>query len=206
SSRRVRITRRVETLISAFTQEYGRQPTPLELWRISEKATLSTRPRKQARFSGPGKQVAAWERKYRDSGLGSLAKLPRKCVGRIKPGAAADPVVYDWESASAQIEGIIAAAVARVQDTKSIYTRHDVLRRINDELPDFLGALPPEQIRRMLEELTDRALDSMGPAQVRMLRAEEAVPAPQELRDENGDSVYDSPKAMSPTRRERDPH
>lgn len=190
STRSAHISVNVERDLAAFVEAYGRQPTALELWQISEQATLDTRPHKQKKLPSVEQRIAAWDRACAAHGASPLADLPELFLGRMSQGTSPQAVVYDWESAAEEIDTVIRTAVARVQRTKSVFTRHDVLRRLSDELPPFLGALPPTQVRRLLEELTDRALEVTSPAGIRKLEAEEVVPAPPELRDAQGRSVY----------------
>ncbi|MFY7069009.1 AAA family ATPase [Nocardiopsis changdeensis] len=136
--------------------------------------------------------MAKWEAVADRLELGKLGAIPGRVLGRIDPER---NTALAYEPTQLEMDRIITTAVERVQEAKSVFTRHDVFRRINDELPPNLGALSDEQVHALVDRMTDVALSPAGPADVRLLNAPDVVLIPAELRDADGRSVYLAPNA-----------
>ncbi|HEY9473478.1 MAG TPA: hypothetical protein VIS06_06440, partial [Mycobacteriales bacterium] len=50
-------------------------------------------------------------------------------------------------------DAVIAAAVGREQEAKATWSRYDLIRALNTELPDMLGVLGPQRIEQLLDGL-----------------------------------------------------
>jgi AAA domain/Abortive infection C-terminus len=76
-----------------------------------------------------------------------------------------------------------------VQNRKAVWNRHDLRVEIDRRLPDYLGAIGPAAVQNVIDELTDKALRPGGEAV--KLTALELIPTPDELRRDDGRSVYE---------------
>ncbi|WP_345408442.1 AAA family ATPase [Nonomuraea salmonea] len=93
------------------------------------------------------------------------------------------------------LDDVLQAAVADVQRAKAVFTRYEVMRAINRHLPGWLGGLDAASVRRLLEELTERAAGPGNAFGVRLLNLPEVVEVPDELRRGDGSSAYVAPCA-----------
>lgn len=195
STRRARITAELDRLLSEYERSHGHQPSARALFAISQHVTTNSRPSKEQGRLSRAAMLKRWEDKLNREEVSSLIKIPARALGLWSPDRVPAPVTEEFEATPAMVERIITTAVARVQQSKSTFSRHDVLRRINDELPGYLGILPGAHLDRLLNELTDKALDPSGPAGVRLLNAPDVVNVPGELRRSDGTSAYLAPNA-----------
>lgn len=191
SARRTTVTAELERLIKNYVEAHGRQPNARVLYKMAQEATLDTRKTKEPNLSRTA-LLAKWEALADRLELGKLGAIPGRVLGRIGPERNA---ALAYEPTQLEMDRIITTAVERVQEAKAVFTRHDVYRRINDELPPNLGALSDEQIHALVDSMTDVALSPAGPADVRLLNAPDVVLIPAELRDADGRSVYLAPNA-----------
>lgn len=191
SSRRSAVTEGMKQKVQDYVDAHGRKPNARVMYKMAQEVTLDTRNSKEPNLSRKD-LLARWERFADRLELGKLAHLPRQVLGRIDPERNAS---LAYEPTQVEMDRIVTTAVARVQEAKSVFTRHDVFRRINDELPANLGALSDEQTRALVNGMTDLALSPGGPAGVRLLNAPDIVLIPDELRDEQGRSQYLAPNA-----------
>lgn len=191
SSRRTSITDGMKHKVQDYVDAHGRLPNARVMYKMAQEVTLDTRKSKEPNLDRQALLVK-WETLADRLELGKLAHLPRNVLGRISPERN-DSLKY--EPTQIEVDRIITTAVARVQQAKSVFTRHDVYRRINDELPANLGALSDEQTQALVDGMTDVALSPGGPAGVRLLNAPDVVLIPDELCDEQGRSMYLAPNA-----------
>lgn len=196
STRRARITAELERLLAEYERNHGHQPSARALFAISQHVTTNSRPSKEQGRLSRAAMLKRWEDKLNREEVSSLIKIPARALGLWSPDRVPTPVTEEFEATPAMVERIITTAVARVQQAKTTFSRHDVLRRINDELPGYLGILPGAHLDRLLNELTDQALDPCGPAGVRLLNAPDIVDVPGELRRADGTSAYLAPNAQ----------
>ncbi|GAA1451203.1 MobF family relaxase [Nocardiopsis tropica] len=195
STRRARITAELDRLLSEYERNHGHQPSARALFKISQHVTTSSRPSKEQGRLSRAAMLKQWEDKLNREEVSNLIKIPARALGLWSPDRVPTPVTEEFEATPAMVERIITTAVARIQQSKSTFSRHDVLRRINDELPGYLGILPGAHLDRLLNELTDQALDPSGPTGVRLLNAPDVVTVPGELRRADGTSAYLAPNA-----------
>src|SRR5690606_21546996 len=87
-------------------------------------------------------------------------------------------------------EDVVRRAVENVQDQKSAWRRADLVVEISKELPDCLGGLERHQVKAIVNELADAALQSGTDTGVVRLTAPNLVPLPAELCREDGQSIY----------------
>ena len=145
SKRTAAITPAAQALIAQFRAEVGREPTGRERSRLCEQATLVTRRGKS--FGGETRegQIARWAAEHAE-GLGTeLGEVARAILEQTGE-----------ESGTWSERDVVLRALATVAGAKQSWTRSELQRAVSDALPGNLG-LAPEQIRPLLERVTDKA-------------------------------------------------
>jgi hypothetical protein len=137
---------------------------------MAQFVTLDSR-RAKAHSAPPREALLArWEEQSRRAETEALSAIPEAVLDRSDATAEAGP------PGGAQVDRILAAAVADVQQRKAAFSRYELTRTVNRYLPDFLGGLSGEQVTRLLEDLTDEALRPGGWCGTVLLTAPEMVP------------------------------
>lgn len=189
ATRRRAITEGVATRVEAFERRFGRAPTALELSRLSQAETLESRPAKSAEVPTMEEELDRWSAQLRTEVDLSMAEVATRSVGRVDAAEAAKPFRPGY---------VVQQALARVQAKKTVWTRHDLIRAINDELPGCLGGLSADHVGGLLTELADQAIrpepdvPESGQEVIR-LTAPDLVPAPEEYRRADGRSQFEAP-------------
>ncbi|WP_214364959.1 MobF family relaxase [Pseudonocardia sp. H11422] len=179
SSRRHAITAHTRELVDAFTSRFGREPSPLERTRLAQQATLATRAAKSPGGESLGQRLDRWEREARQAVAGGLNQIAHDVVARAQqPGPAGE-----WS-----VQDVVERALANVGRARASWSRADLLRAVSDELPGQVG-LAPEQVRPLLERLTDTALGEAVPITPTSVVEE----LPDELRRADGESMFVRP-------------
>ena len=144
-------------MIDEYESKHGKAPNARAVWSMAQFVTLDSRRAKA--HSAPSREalLAQWEAQSRRAETEALSAIPDAALGRRAPGRARPP-------SGAEVDRILAAAVADAQQRKATFSRYELTRMVNRYLPDFLGGLPGEQVTSLLEELTDEALRPGGPA------------------------------------------
>lgn len=191
SSRRVQITEDLKARIADYEAAHGHAPNARAIFKLSQDATKATKVAKKKGAETPtrGDELAEWEERTTRKEIQTLTAIPKQVLGRLT-GSGKD---RQWR-ADAQMDRVIAAALADAQQAKAQFSRYEVMRYISRHLPEHLGGLPAERVEAILEDLTTRALDS-GHTDARLLNAPDVVDVPADLRRENGRSVYQAPTA-----------
>ncbi len=155
-----------------------------DVGRVSLFVTFDSRQAKA--HSAPSREtlLARWEAQSRRAEAQALSDIPDAALRRHDDGAEASP------PSGAEVERILAAAVADAQQHKATFTHYELTRMVNRYLPDFLGGLSGEQVTRLLEELTSEALRPAGLEETVQLTAPEMVPVPQAYRRADGLSLW----------------
>ena len=128
--------------------------------------------------------LAQWDAQSRLAETEALSAIPEAALARRDFSADTRP------PAGAEVDRILAAAVADAQQRKATFSRYELARAVNRYLPDFLGGLPGEQVTRLLESLTDEALRPGGACGTVLLTAPEMVPVPAAYRRADGLSLW----------------
>lgn len=178
SSRRQAIGPKMQKLVAAFTQRYGRAPSRLEQHQLAEQATLSTRKAKSHHGETAEAQLDRWQAKSRRVVDGGLTEVAHVVLAQGQQ----QPHVDMWSE-----EDVIARALASLED-KASSSEAEVMAAISYALPANLG-LAPEQIPDLLTGLTDKAL-AQGE---RLTPAEPTADLPAADIRADGKSVYDKP-------------
>ncbi len=153
-------------------------------WSMAQFVTLDSRQAKA--HSAPPREalLARWEAQSRRAETEALSAIPDTVFGVPEPGADAHP------PSGADVDRILAAAVADAQRSRATFSRYELTRMINRYLPDHLGGLSGEQVTSLLDELTTQALRPGGPADAVLLTAPEMVPVPEAYRRGDGLSLW----------------
>lgn len=148
SERRQNITKSVEVEAAAYEEEFGHAPNSLVLTRMKQQASLKLRPKKPSKDGETRQQqMVRNDQELRDeigSGLGRIAATTS--VLRPQP----EPEEFSPHA-------VIARAIARVQETQATFSRSDLVRAIEAELPGTLGC-GPDGALELIEGLADEAL------------------------------------------------
>ena len=149
SSRRRAIGPRVQQLIDEYERKHGKAPNARALWSMAQFVTLDSRRAKAHSAPSRDALLAQWEAQSRRAETEALSAIPDAALGRRAPEAEAGP------PSGADVDLVLAAAVADVQRGKATFSRYELTRMINRYLPDFLGGLTGAQVTSLLDELTD---------------------------------------------------
>ncbi|WP_433503215.1 MobF family relaxase [Pseudonocardia halophobica] len=181
SSRRHAITAHTRELIDAFAARFGRDPSPLERTRLAQQATLATRAAKSPGGESLGERLDRWEAEARRAVAGGLNQVAHDVVGRSQRPSAPG----EWS-----VQDVVERALGNVSTTRASWSRSDLMRAVSDELPGHLG-MRPNQVRPLLERLTDTALEQAVPITPPPVLDE----LPAELRRADGQSMFQRPGA-----------
>ncbi|MFI1291646.1 MobF family relaxase [Streptomyces sp. NPDC020792] len=187
SSRRQTITSGTAELAKAYEEREGRPPGAHALSRMAQWVNLAERKGKSAAV--PREQLLAqWEADMVADTRESLADIPaevERASAELEQRAADLESELEFDPAK-----VVRTAVENAQDQKSAWRRGDLIVEITKQLPDCLGGLERDQMRALVNELADAALQPGAEAGVVRLTARNLVPLPQELTREDGLSVY----------------
>lgn len=181
SSRRRAIGPKLQELVDAHTERFGREPNALQRAYLAQQATLATRKAKSHEAESVEERLDRWETQLQQqlrSGLSGVADAVLAARQDAGPAASWDPA------------DVRARAIEQVAATGSSWSRADLMRAVSDALPGHLG-LRPEEVRPLLDELTDTALNEA----VRLSPTPDLSLRPAEHLLEDGGDVYARPGA-----------
>lgn len=181
STRAHAVTRTAAALARQWERKYGRVPNAREMLFITDEANLASREGKVDEPIDWDALTAKWDATIG----GQLAAIAEKVCDF---GATPDETPPSPEVQSRVIE----EALARVQASRSTWTRSDLMRSIAWSMGQEFCGLAPAARQDLLEQMTERALGvDYG---VVCLEAPEWPPVPRSLiRDLDGRSVYTRP-------------
>jgi conjugative relaxase-like TrwC/TraI family protein len=183
STRRHAVTAKASELIEGFEQRHGRAPNGLERDRLSQQATLVTRPAKTHDGETREELLDRVDARLRADITGGLAGVAQAALGTREnaPG----PMVWSPQA-------VIETAIAEVQTRSAGWTESDLIRALNVALPDYLGTPDGADVGELLDRLAAEAvtyatsLDAPRPGDEHL---------PDSLRLANGRSAYEAPGA-----------
>ncbi|MGH3628594.1 MAG: MobF family relaxase [Sciscionella sp.] len=179
SSRSHQIGPKAEQLLAEYRSRVGREPSALERYRIAQRATLATRAAKSHQGEDPHQRLDRWEAETRAELAGGLAEVADTVLGFAQRVEA--PTTWSPQD-------VIERAIATAKEGRQTFSRAELTRHIGDAVPGHLG-LSPEQIRPLLDALTDEAIIRLTP-----LREQESTEdMPNELVLDNGQSSFSRP-------------
>jgi conjugative relaxase-like TrwC/TraI family protein len=181
SSRRRAVTARTAEMIADWERIKGRPASPAERYYFAQQATLATRSAKSHVGETREEQLTRWAEQCRTEIGTSLADVARAVLARAQEPDEADA----WSP-----RDVVTRALAHVAETKQAWTRSALMRAVNDALPGNLR-VQPEQVRPLLEQLTDEALAHA----VRVRDEEDTANLPASELLSNGRSPYEAPGA-----------
>jgi hypothetical protein len=184
SSRRRAIEPRLHALIEEYERRHGKAPNARAVWSMAQFVTLDSRQPKAHSAPVRDTSLARWEAHSRRAEVQALSAIPDAALRHREAGAAARL------ETGAEIDRVLAAAVADALCSKSVFTRYELLRMINRHLPDYLGGLGGGRVSALLEELTGQALRPGGGCGVVRLTAPEMVPVSAAFRRADGLSLW----------------
>lgn len=182
SSRRHAISKHTAQLVAEFEQRLGREPNGLERTRLAQQATLATRHTKSHDGETVSERLDRWDSQLRAEVAGGLAQVADQALAARTDDA---PAAGEWTETA-----VLQTALARVHESRAVWSASDLTRAISDSLPDQLGNLAPDEITELLERLTEDGLKLATALEPE--RPGEAV-LPEELRLANGSSAYQAP-------------
>ncbi|GAA1399241.1 hypothetical protein GCM10009613_54600 [Pseudonocardia kongjuensis] len=184
STRRHKVTAKTAELVEAFETRYGHAPNGYQLERLAQQATLATRARKSHEGETRGDLLDRVAARMDAEIAGGLAGIADAALA-ARPGEVAP---MQWSPAE-----VVSVALAEVQNSRTVWTRPDLIRGLNSALPDHLGISDGAQIAKLLDILADEAM-SADLASVQTQRPATDV-LPDEYKLANGDSAFEAPGA-----------
>jgi conjugative relaxase-like TrwC/TraI family protein len=181
SSRRHAVTAKAAQLIEAFEQRHDREPTSAERDRLARQATFATRRAKSHDGETREQVLDRVEAQLAADIAGGLGEVADAALA-ARPAA---PASETWSP-----RAVIELALAEVQSRKAGWTRADLVRALNQALPDTLGLPEGTDLAALLDSLADQAVILATPLE--SARPGEHV-LPGELRLINGESAYRAP-------------
>jgi len=156
------------------------QPTPYEMYKINEKATLKTREAKPAEEPSEAERFDRWNRELRADINRDLADV-LKAVDETRERPA-------WGQ-SVDREQVVKQALADLED-RSEWKRSHLEKAISDRLPDRVAGEESSDITGLIRGLAEEAERSAGAV---TLKAPDPVDVPERYRTEDGRSLFDMP-------------
>ncbi|MFI6984178.1 MobF family relaxase [Embleya sp. NPDC050154] len=149
SSRRRAIAAEVAIYAARFTATYSRDPSAYELTAIAQHITLLRREDKKRVPVPRTELLTRWaEAARRDPGI-ALTDIPAATLHRVGPTDAEQP----------NPSAIVARAMSTLDAVREAWTRPELVAELCRQLPDRLATV---NIRRLVDDLADRALLGMG--------------------------------------------
>ncbi|WP_308816399.1 MobF family relaxase [Pseudonocardia alni] len=184
STRRHKVTAKTAELVEAFEQRYGHAPNGYQLERLAQQATLATRARKSHHGETRGDLLDRVAARMDAEIAGGLAGIADAALA-ARPGEVAP---MQWSPAE-----VVSVALAEVQNSRTVWTRPDLIRALNSALPDHLGISDGGQIAKLLDILADEAMNADLTSVQTQRPAADVLP--DEYKLANGDSAFEAPGA-----------
>ena len=152
SSRTKTLTRRADKLISDAETRLGRPLNSLERYRLSKRASLSTRQAKTHDGETEAERLSRWDAELQSEVVGGLLRTARQI------NAPTAPKVEEWSAKAVISQALEAVHGDDDEPGRSVWSRSDLTRRIHLALRPSLGLTGPERVE-LLERLTDQGLE-----------------------------------------------
>lgn len=191
SSRRETVKDLMPGMVEEYRATYGRDPDQRAMWSMRQTAGRETRKGKPEGALDFAKLLRQWDKQSRSAELGRLTDLARTIWGGARSAAQPADGAAERQALSAAGERrAMAQGLAAIQEERTTWTRHDLLRAIHAALPDYAVPSSPELAWTWLEDLTSRTLAGEAGEQVACLTPEWPA-APKGLcRESDGRSIY----------------
>lgn len=191
STRRVEVTSALTDLAAAYERKHGYAPNARAMFKLAQQATKDTKTAKPKLDTVPtqDQELADWEARTTRAEIDSLASIPGRALFQVDDAQRAEAVE---ELAALDMDRVLEMALADCQKEKSTFSRYELTRHISRHLPASFGGLEPAEVRRMLHEMTEEALNPQG-GRVLRYTVPDVVAIPDELTHANGQSVFRDP-------------
>jgi conjugative relaxase-like TrwC/TraI family protein len=175
SQRTRQVEARLDQKLDRFREEFDREPTQRELWRLEREAVLDSRPAKQH----IGEHVdlrGEWAERIEGVGFDPRGVVDDAIGGLPGPGRL---------TAEVQV-AMVDQALTTLSAEQSTWRPNDLLRELARALPTTVHG-PPAELVGVLERLTESVLDEhcvdLTPAGVGALRASDGRPTSESILD-----------------------
>lgn len=185
SSRRHAVTAKTAELAAAYEEKKGYAPSARVLAQLAQEATLKTRKAKAHEAPSREDLLQRWE----DASVTRVRQSLRDVPEQVMEAAE----VNGTEAVPFEPEKVIREAVEAVELRKAEWRRNDLLVEVARKVPDCLGGLDAHQMRSLVDELTDQALDPESDYGVLRVTPPELIETPESLLLDNGESAYAKP-------------
>lgn len=191
STRRVEVTTALADLAAAYERKHGYAPNARAMFKLAQQATKDTKTAKPKLNAVPtqDQELADWEARTTRAEIDTLTSIPERALFQVSDEdrrQAADDL------ADVDMGRVLEMALADCQKEKSTFSRYELTRHISRHLPASFGGLEAAQVRLLLHEMTDEALDPRG-GRVLRYTVPDVVAIPDELTHANGQSVFRDP-------------
>jgi conjugative relaxase-like TrwC/TraI family protein len=183
SSRTRTMGPKVAELARVFEQRYGREPNALERDRLQQQAAMLTRPRKSHDGETLGQRLDRWERQLLAEVAVGLEQVATDVLALAEHAA---PATQRFDP-----EAVLETAIADVQASKAAWTKSDLMRAIDNALPDYLGGLHGASVQQLLSGMADEAIDRHAVSLTTEVAGHTSLP--DELRLADGSCAYERP-------------
>lgn len=198
SSRRAQISAKTRELAQEYERNYGHAPDQRALASMRLHANHDTRKGKGEEKLDMDVKLREWGKISRAAELGTLRDLASDIWGTLGGQAQDAQRGQEPDANGVQRAGILtpaeertamASGIARLQQSRSAWSRPELVRSIAQSLPDHARAADSAQAVSYLDQLADRALAGEAGEEVRRLDAPEYPRVPDALRRVDGESV-----------------
>jgi conjugative relaxase-like TrwC/TraI family protein len=183
SSRTRTMGPKVAELARVFEQRYGREPNALERDRLQQQAAMLTRPRKSHDGETLEQRLDRWERQLQAEVSVSLEQVAADVLALAEQNA---PSAQRFDP-----HAVLETAIADVQAGKAAWTEPDLMRAIDNALPDYLGGVDGATVQQLLSALADEAIERHAVTLTNEVAGHTSLP--DELRLADGSSAYERP-------------
>jgi conjugative relaxase-like TrwC/TraI family protein len=183
SSRTRAMAPKVAELARVFEQRCGREPNALERDRLQQQASMLTRPRKSHDGETLEQRLDRWERQLQAEVSVSLEQVAADVLALAEREV---PRAQRFDP-----DAVLETAIADVQASKASWTKPDLMRAIDNALPDYLGGLDGARVQQLLSGLADEAIARHAVSLTSDVAGHTSLP--DELRLADGSSAYERP-------------
>lgn len=176
SSRRVAIEGARDELVAAFVAEHGRHPSPVEMVKLAQQATLDTRDAKHEPRS-EAEQRAVW-RTEAEGVLGGPETVDRVLQTVQRAG-------LSRETTTGTVDEVAVSVIARLEQSRARWQVWHVRAEAERQLRG--SDVDPARVDTLVDAITNTALRALSTP----LRPDDSVTVPVELTRRDGASVYE---------------
>ncbi len=177
--------RRLPELIEQYRRNFGREPDARALYGLRHRATLDTRRAKESELS-LDQHVAQWAETARRTDGEALEPVGQQVCARLNGAPEPEP---GQPLSPGDEQKLMSAALAKVNEAQSTWTRSALTRALGELLPASAGVMDTAEAKAYLHRLASRALAGEA-GEVIALQAPEFPEVPASLRRADGESMF----------------